>query len=57
VSPASQPASRFGAACSAYQDKTFRNLNGKQIQCDETWSFVYAKDKNVPEDMKREQKN
>ena len=43
----------LGAACSAYQDKTFRNLNCKRIQCDEIWSFVYAKDKNVPEDMKR----
>lgn len=25
----------LGAACSAYQDKTFRNLNCKRIQCDE----------------------
>jgi len=42
----------LGAACSAYQDKVFRNLNCKRVQCDEIWSFVYAKDKNVPEDMK-----
>jgi IS1 family transposase len=42
----------LGAACSAYQDKTFRNLNCKRVQCDEIWSFVYAKDKNVPESMK-----
>jgi len=41
-----------GRACSAYQDKVFRNLKCKRIQCDEIWSFVYAKDKNVPEDMK-----
>ena len=42
----------LGAACSAYQDKVFRNLKCKRVQCDEIWSFVFAKDKNVPEDMK-----
>src|SRR5208283_2331036 len=39
-----------GKACSEYQDKTFRNLTCKRIQCDEIWSFCYAKEKNVPED-------
>ena len=42
----------LGAACSAYQDKVFRNLKCQRIQCDEIWSFCYAKDKNVPEEMK-----
>lgn len=37
-----------GAACAAYQDETLRNLPCKRIQCDEIWSFVYAKAKNVP---------
>jgi hypothetical protein len=41
-----------GRACSAYQDKVFRNLKCKRIQCDEIWSFVYAKDKNLPEEMR-----
>lgn len=41
-----------GRACSEYQDKTLRNLKCQRIQCDEIWSFVYAKDKNVPEGMK-----
>jgi len=36
-----------GAACAAYQDRTMRNLPCKRIQCDEIWSFVYAKQKNV----------
>jgi IS1 family transposase len=36
-----------GAACAAYQDKTLRNLPCKRLQCDEIWSFVYAKAKNV----------
>src|SRR6266566_8527288 len=40
-----------GAACAAYQDKTLRNLPCKRIQCDEIWSFVYAKQKNVTEEI------
>jgi IS1 family transposase len=37
-----------GMACSDYQDRIFRNLTCKRIQCDEIWSFCYAKEKNVP---------
>ncbi|MBN8548803.1 MAG: IS1 family transposase [Deltaproteobacteria bacterium] len=37
-----------GNACAKYQDGAFRNLNCKRIQCDEIWSFCYAKEKNVP---------
>ena len=36
----------LGRACSEYQDKAFRNLRSKRVQCDEVWSFVYAKEKN-----------
>lgn len=39
-----------GSACLEYQDKVMRNLPCKHIQCDEIWSFVYAKAKNVPEE-------
>jgi len=38
----------ISAACIAYQDKHLRNLTCKRIQCDEIWSFVYAKQKNLP---------
>jgi IS1 family transposase len=37
----------IGAACSSYQDKAFRNLRSKRIQCDEIWAFVGCKEKNV----------
>ena len=37
-------------ACAAYQDKALRNLPCKRVQCDEVWSFCYAKAKNVPAD-------
>jgi IS1 family transposase len=39
-----------GAACLDYQDKAMHNLSCKTLQCDEIWSFVYAKNKNVPEE-------
>lgn len=39
-----------GKVCAEYQDKVFHDLTCKRIQCDEIWSFCYAKEKNVPED-------
>ena len=42
----------IGNACAEYQDKTFRSLTCKRIQCDEVWAFCYAKEKNVPEELK-----
>ncbi len=39
-----------GRACADYQHKHLRNLPCKHVQCDEIWSFCYAKQKNVPED-------
>jgi len=38
----------LGIVCSVYQDATLRNLSCERIQCDEIWSFVYSKQKNVP---------
>ena len=43
-----------GQACWVYQHKALRNLTCKRIQCDEIWSFCYAKEKNVPEEHKGE---
>jgi IS1 family transposase len=37
-----------GKACEAYQDGALRNLKCRRLQLDEIWSFVYAKQKNVP---------
>ena len=36
-----------GQACREYQDRTLRDLPCKRLQCDEIWSFVGAKDKNI----------
>lgn len=36
-----------GEACLAIHDETVRNVKASRIQCDEIWSFCYAKQKNV----------
>ncbi len=36
-----------GRACMAYHDEHIRRVPSKRIQCDEIWSFTYAKQKNV----------
>ncbi len=41
-----------GKACDRYQDETMRGLDCRRIQCDEIWTFCYAKEKNVPEGKK-----
>lgn len=38
-------------ACEKYQDETVRGIKSKRLQCDEIWAFIYAKQKNVPEEM------
>jgi IS1 family transposase len=41
-----------GKACQDFHYSTVMHLQSKLVQCDEIWSFVYAKEKNVPEEMK-----
>jgi hypothetical protein len=36
-----------GPACEAFHDATVRGVQSKRVQCDELWSFCYAKQKNV----------
>jgi IS1 family transposase len=42
----------LGSACLAYHNEHVRNLGSGRIQCDEIWSFVGAKAKNVPDAKK-----
>ncbi len=44
----------IGEACTNFQDGTLVKLPCKTIQCDEIWSFVYSKQKNVPDAHKGE---
>jgi IS1 family transposase len=41
----------IGTACQKYHNEHVRNVASKRVQCDEIWSFVYAKDKNLPEKL------
>ena len=36
-----------GEACAEYHDATVRDVKAARVQCDEIWSFCYAKQKNV----------
>lgn len=35
-------------ACRRFHDERVREVQTRHVQCDELWSFCYAKDKNVP---------
>lgn len=37
-----------GNACAAFHFETVRDVKANRVQCDEIWSFCYAKEKNVP---------
>lgn len=41
-----------GEACALYQDRVMVGLTCKKVQCDEIWSFVGMKEKNVPEEVR-----
>jgi IS1 family transposase len=43
-----------GNACLEYQDRVMVKLPCKRVQCDEIWSFVYSKEKNVPAEHRGE---
>ena len=36
-----------GKACAAFHDEQVRNVKARRVQCDEIWSFCYAKPKNL----------
>src|SRR5947209_19825154 len=36
-----------GTACILFHDKMVRDVKAKRVECDEIWSFNYAKQKNV----------
>lgn len=38
----------LGMACAMYQNEKLRGLTCKRVQADEIWSFVGAKEKNIP---------
>jgi len=43
---------QLGKACQKFHDETVRNVRSERIQADEIWSFCYAKEKNVTQEMR-----
>jgi len=41
-----------GKVAAEYQDGILRNLPCKRVQCDEIWSFVYGKDRNIKREVR-----
>lgn len=41
-----------GESCIRFHDAVVRDLETERVQADEVWSFCYAKEKNVPVEMK-----
>jgi hypothetical protein len=41
-----------GTACTRFHDANVRYLPTERVQCDEVWSYCYAKEKNVPAELK-----
>ncbi|HEX7477599.1 MAG TPA: IS1 family transposase [Polyangiales bacterium] len=44
----------LGKACREFHDAKVRGVNAKRVQCDEIWSFVYAKEKSLTNAQKIE---
>lgn len=42
----------LGAACEAYHDEHVCNVPAQRVQCDEIWTFCYARRENVPDEYK-----
>jgi IS1 family transposase len=46
---------RVGQACARFHDAQVRYLPTTKVQCDEVWSFCYAKQKNVPVELRNKE--
>src|SRR5207245_11725911 len=42
----------LGDACQQFHDATVRNVKSQRVQCDEIWSFCYAKNRHVTTEMR-----
>jgi len=38
----------MGRACATHHNAAVRGMKVRRVQCDEIWSFCYAKERNVP---------
>jgi IS1 family transposase len=42
----------MGKACADHHNATVRRVRSRRVQCDEVWSFCYAKAKNISDEKK-----
>ena len=42
----------LGQAVMQYHDNVVRRVKSQRVQCDEVWCFCYAKEKNLPDEMR-----
>jgi IS1 family transposase len=42
----------LGTACEGFHDSHVRNLPTQRVQCDEVWTFCYARKENLPEELR-----
>jgi len=54
INTVSRPLVELGRACTAYQMEHLTDLPATRIECDEIWEFVYAKNRNVPDEHRDE---
>ena len=40
------------SACQKFHNETVKNVRSERVQCDEIWSFCYAKQKHVTQEMR-----
>ena len=43
---------QLGEAVLQYHEKVVRGVKSQRVQCDEIWCVCYAKDKNLPDEMR-----
>ena len=43
-----------GRACQDFHNEKVISVASKRVQCDEIWSFVHAKEKNIPDELKKD---
>lgn len=46
--------SEMGAICARLHDSRVQGIETKRVECDETWSFCYAKERNASPEQKRD---
>ena len=42
----------LGTVCERFHDEAVRNVASKRVQCDEIWSFCYARKENLPDELR-----